>query len=270
MSNLPIYLLTFLSYGVLAGYFWRAQTSGKGDVLNRGMVGHGVLLPLSLHAWLLSESMFSQGQFTLGLGNALSLMLWLTMLVYWLARFIYPISGLQALVLPLAAIGSVLPELLPAAHPTGHPTTLAFEAHIAAAMLAYSLLTIAMLHAVLISSVEKRLHHGTLPMPLRNLPPLLTMETLLFRLIWVGFVVLSLTLTSGILFSEELFGKPWQFGHKNVFGLMSWLVFAALLFGHRHYGWRGRIAVRWTVSGFVFLLLAYVGTEFVLEVLLDR
>lgn len=271
MSNLPLSLLTFVAYSLLAAYFLRAQLGGQAARLNvHGLVSHSVLLPLTLHAWLLSQSLFADGQLSFGLANALSLILWLTMLVYWLARFFYPIGSLQALVLPLAAIGAVLPALFPAPRPLDHPTSFAFDAHLVAAMLAYSLLTIAVLHAVMISLVEKRLHHGTLPTLLRNLPPLLTMESLLFRIIWGGFVVLSLTLTSGMFFSEQVFGKPWQFGHKTLFGLMSWLVFAALLFGHRRYGWRGKIAVRWTVSGFVFLLLAYLGTEFVLEVLLRR
>jgi ABC-type uncharacterized transport system permease subunit len=123
---------------------------------------------------------------------------------------------------------------------------------------------------VLISQVEKRLHHATLPRVLQNLPPLLTMETLLFRMIGIGFVLLTLTLASGVLFSEAIFGQAWQLNHKVLFGFISWCVFAVLLWGHRFYGWRGRIAVRWTVSGFVLLLLAYLGSKFVLEVLLQR
>ena len=103
MSNLPLYVITFLAYSVLAVYFWRAQSAGSIDVLNRGMIGHAVLLPLALHAYLLYSNLFSGGDLNLGLINALSLILWLTMLVYWVARFFYPIASLQTLVLPLAA-----------------------------------------------------------------------------------------------------------------------------------------------------------------------
>jgi ABC-type uncharacterized transport system permease subunit len=109
-----------------------------------------------------------------------------------------------------------------------------------------------------------------LPRILHSLPPLLTMETLLFRLIAVGFVLLTLTLASGVLFSEEIFGKAFQFNHKVLFGFISWGVFAILLWGHHFYGWRGRVAVHWTMSGFGFLLLAYLGSKFVLEVLLHK
>lgn len=270
MSNLPLYVITFLAYSIFAVYFWRAQSTGKIDVLNRGLIGHAVLLPLLFHAYLLYGSLFSGGDLNLGLVNALSLILWLTVLVYWVARFFYPIASLQTLVLPLAAGGVLLPALFPAPHLLTNNLSFALEAHILAAMLAYSLFTIGVLHAGLMSFVEKRLHQATLPRVLQGLPPLLTMETLLFRIIGAGFVLLTLTLASGVIFADQLFGRFWQFNHKMLFGFISWCVFAVLLLGHHYKGWRGRTAVRWTASGFVFLLLAYLGTQFVLEVLLHR
>lgn len=270
MPNVILSLLAFSGYSVLAVYFWHAQMHGKGDVLSRGAFGHGVILPLLLHGYLLAQEIFAGGGFNLSMVNALSLITWLTMLVYWLARFFYPVGGLQALVLPLAAMTVLLPEIFPSAHQLENTGLFAFKAHIFAAMLAYSLFTIAMLHAVLISQTEKYLHHPTLPRVLQNLPPLLTMETLLFRMIGTGFVLLTLTLASGVVFSEEIFGEAWQFNHKALFGFISWVVFAVLLWGHHFHGWRGRTAVRWTVGGFILLLLAYLGSKFVLEVLLHR
>jgi ABC-type uncharacterized transport system permease subunit len=114
------------------------------------------------------------------------------------------------------------------------------------------------------------MHRGNLPGFLQGLPPLLAMEQLLFRIIAAGFVLLTLTLGSGILFSEELFGKPMQFTHKTVFGILSWIIFGALLAGRALYGWRGRIAMRWTLTGFLSLVLAYIGSKFVLEIILGR
>lgn len=107
-------------------------------------------------------------------------------------------------------------------------------------------------------------------MVLQRMPPLLTLEAILFRILWAGFVLLTLTLASGVVFSEELFGKAAQFNHKTVFGVLSWLIFAALLGGRHVYGWRGRIAVRWTLAGFLMLVLAYIGSKFVLEIILGR
>ena len=123
---------------------------------------------------------------------------------------------------------------------------------------------------MLMAIIERRLHAGTLPPSLRSMPPLLTMETLLFRIIAAGFVLLTLTIASGVLFSEELFGRPARFSHKTVFGVLSWLIFGALLCGRWFYGWRGRTAVRWTLAGFLTLVLAYIGSKFVLEVILGR
>ena len=271
MSNSVLYSLVFLTYAGLAIYFWRVQMAGGGDALNRGVVGHWVILPLTLHAYLLYGNLLGGGGLNLGLVYALSSILWLTMLVYWVARLFYPITSLQTLVLPLAALGALLPALFPALPPPpANQLSLALQAHVLAAMFAYSLLTIAALHAGLMSLVEKHLHHATLPRMLQGLPPLLTMEILLFRILWAGFVLLTLTLISGMVFSEQLFGQPWQLNHKTLFGFISWGVFAVLLLGHHFRGWRGRTAVYWTMSGFVFLILAYLGSKFVVEVLLGR
>ena len=78
------------------------------------------------------------------------------------------------------------------------------------------------------------------------------------------------TLVTGVIYSEELFGRAARFNHKTVFGVLSWIIFAALLGGRHVYGWRGRVAVRWTLAGFLMLVLAYVGSKFVLEVILGR
>lgn len=270
MPNVPLSLIAFLAYGALAVYFWRENARGAGDALNRGAAGHLVLLPLGLHAYLLMQDIFANGDFNLNVANAVSLIVWLTIAVYWIARFFYSIGGVQALILPVAAVVVIFPEAFPSEHALNNTNLFAFKAHISAAMLAYSLFTIAVFHAVLISQVETRLHHAVMPRILQSLPPLLTMENLLFRLIGVGFVLLTLTLVSGMVFSEQIFGKAWQFNHKVLFGFISWGVFAVLLWGHHFYGWRGKVAVRWTISGFVFLLLAYLGSKFVLEVLLGR
>lgn len=270
MSNVPVYLLTFLAYAALSVYFLRGQLAGRAAEQDRGVACHLVLAPLVLHAYLLYKSMWIGGALSLGLSNSISIILWLTILVYWIAHFFYSLASLKAMMLPLAAIASILPWALPVSDVVAQPTSWVFDAHILAAMLAYSLFTIAALHASLMSFVEKNLHKARLPGLLQNLPPLLTMETLLFRLIGIGFVLLTVTLVSGSIFSEQIFGKPWQFTHKVLFGTLAWLVFGVLLAGRRMRGWRGKMAVNWTMWGFAFLLLAYLGTQFVLKVILHR
>jgi ABC-type uncharacterized transport system permease subunit len=136
-------------------------------------------------------------------------------------------------------------------------------------MIAYSLFVIALLHAALMAVLERRLHHRDSSF-FANLPPLLTLEQLLFRVISAAFVFLTLTLITGIAFSETLFGRAMRADHKTIFAVLSWLTFGLLLAGRLLYGWRGRTALRWTLGGFVMLLLAYVGSRFVLEVVLHR
>jgi len=103
-----------------------------------------------------------------------------------------------------------------------------------------------------------------------SLPPLLTMEKLLFRMLLVGFVLLTLTVGSGVFFSEALFGKPLTIDHKTLFAFASWGIFATLLIGRHAWGWRGKRALRLTLVGFALLVLAYVGSRFVAEVILGR
>ena len=275
MPEILPYLVNALLYAALAFYSWRArwstaagapQTTESFNVFEH----YAVLAPLGLHTWLLARALFAPDGLHLGVGNAVSAILWLTVLIYWLGNFHYRLDGLQSLVLPLAAAAALLPGVSPSLRPLPNTDLLVFKVHLLIAMLAYSLFTIASLHVLLMALLERRLHDGNLPRALQGLPPLLAMETLLFRIIWAGFILLTATLATGVLYSEELFGRAARFNHKTVFGVLSWIIFAALLGGRHVYGWRGRVAVRWTLTGFLMLVLAYVGSRFVLEVILGR
>jgi ABC-type uncharacterized transport system permease subunit len=274
MQDILPYLISALLYAVMAGYFWRRHWSmADATPVSQALCTVervGVLIALGAHAGALFGAMFSGNTLRIGVGDAISTILWLTVLIYWLGSLFYRLEGLQALIMPVAAVAALLPVLWPAARPLPNTELLAFKLHLVISMLAYSLFTIASLHVLLMTMLERKLHQGALPAGLRRLPPLLTMETLLFRIIWAGFVMLSLTLASGMVFSEEVFGKAARLNHKTIFGIVSWLVFGALLFGRHFHGWRGRTAVRWTLTGFLLLVLAYLGSKFVVEVLLGR
>lgn len=268
MLELAPYLVTALIYLLVAADYWRnaaKPASGKSLRWHAAMIAAGLVL----HAWLLYQSLFNGG-LNLSFANALSTVLWLTVLIYWLTDFKHHLHSLQAFVLPLAALFVLLQKFMPESHLLPYADQPLFMAHLVIAMLAYSLFTFAALHAMLMAVAERNLHHKPSLMKLPDFPPLMTMESLLFRVIGAGFLLLTLTLASGILFSEQLFHEPLRFNHKNVFAILAWLIFGALLIGRQIYGWRGRIAVRWTLSGFVVLLLAYAGSKFVLEILLHR
>jgi ABC-type uncharacterized transport system permease subunit len=139
---------------------------------------------------------------------------------------------------------------------------------------AYGLLSLAALHAILMHWQDRYLHQsrqsGLLAGWVNRLPPLMTMEKILFRILTVGFALLTLTVFSGLFFSQTLFGKALFFDHKTIFGILSWLMFAGLLMARQLSGLRGLTAIRWVLGSFAMLLLAYVGSRFVIEVLLQR
>jgi ABC-type uncharacterized transport system permease subunit len=269
-----LYAICALSYAGLAFHFWRSRWRGASPapiaLWERGVI----LVALAVHAWLLYDALFLASELRFGFAVALSAMLWLTVLIYWLESLFLRLEGMQALVLGLAAACVCLPAVFPGLAASAGANSLEFRLHTVMAVLAYGLFTMAALHALLMTVVERRLHGqaaaASLSGPLGALPPLLTMETLLFRLIGVGFVLLTLTLATGIAYSEVIFGQAMKLNHKTVFAIASWLIFGALLSGRLLYGWRGRVALRWTLAGFVTLMLAYVGSRFVLEVLLQR
>ena len=266
-------LMHFLAAALYAGL---AAHSWRGAV--RAEPSHGLpmwertalLAALAIHGMTLSHEVFADGGMRFGFSLALSMTLWLAIMLYWIESFSTRMEGLQMLGLPLAAICVLLPALLPGQPLQVKTDSLTFRIHFLIAMLAYSLFTIAALHALLMAAAEKHLHRGRLSPLFARLPALMTMEALLFRLITIGFLLLTLTVVSGVFFSEALFGKPLSLDHKTIFGLISWLIFAALLVGRHLRGWRGRLALRWTLAGFVALMLAYVGSRFVIEVILGR
>jgi ABC-type uncharacterized transport system permease subunit len=291
VPDIVIHAVTAAAYAALAWHFWNTRWRTRPGSGARASGLHplervAILVPLGLHGALLYLELFAPSELRFGFALALSSMLWLAVLFYWFESLFYNLDGMQPPALALAALAAPLPAIFPGRESGALAASFEFRLHLVMAILAYSLFTIAMLHAVLMALVERRLHHsrsargaagafgadgaGMLGGPLGALPPLLTLERLLFRMITAAFILLTLTLASGIAFSESLFGRPMRFDHKTLFALLSWATFAVLLAGRHLYGWRGRTALRWTLSGFVMLLLAYVGSRFVLEVLLGR
>jgi ABC-type uncharacterized transport system permease subunit len=229
-----------------------------------------LLAALIIHASALWQIMFAGETMQFSFAIALSCMIWLALVVYWLESQFRPLDGLLLLGLPAATVCALLPIFVTEEHVLVNADTIAFRIHFLVAMLSYSLFTLAALHALLMAGLEHSLHRGKLPTFLTSLPPLMTMDRLLFRMLHIAFALLTLTLLSGIFFSEVLFGKALTLNHKTIFAFISWFIFACLLAGRHLRGWRGQIALRWTLSGFAVLLLAYIGTRFVLEVLLHK
>ena len=269
MQILILYIAVAFIYLTVAADFWRHAKSANNIIQHQNLHSAMIALALLLHGWLLFHRLFDHGV-NFGFYNALSAIFWLTVLIYWLSDLKHELHSLQAFVLPPAALFSLLPAITTQNHYLPITEANLFVAHIGIAILAYSLFTFAAMHALLMAIAERSLHHKPTPIKLPSFPPLMVMEKLLFRIISLGFILLTITLISGMLFSEQIFGKPMQFNHKTIFSIASWVIYGSLLFGRYQYGWRGQKAIRWTLTGFGLLLLAYIGSKFVLEVLLHR
>jgi ABC-type uncharacterized transport system permease subunit len=179
-----------------------------------------------------------------------------------------PVDKLGIIVFPLAALLVLLKLALPGDAHILKTHSWKMDLHILSSMLAYSFLNIAALQAILVATQDWRLRNHQPGSLIRSLPPLQTMEKLLFQLIGAGFALLSVSLATGFLFVENLFAQ--HLVHKTVLSIVAWLVFAVVLGGRTWRGWRGPIAIRWTLGGFVSLMLAYFGSKMVLEWILNR
>lgn len=230
-----------------------------------------LIAALALHAGSLYVAVSGAEGWRFGFASILSATLWVGVTVVWLEALSVGIRALRVLLLPAAALSVLLPLAFPGAELGARAARPLFVPHLITGTLAYGVLALAALHAGLMAAAERALHNGSdnrrpwLVRMLDDLPPLLALERILFRLIGAGFFFLTLTAVSGVFFSEQVFGKPLTFDHKTIFTLVSWVVFGVLLLGRRHKGWRGKTALRLTFGGFGLLLLAYVGSRFVLE-----
>ena len=177
-----------------------------------------------------------------------------------------PLHSLFLLLFPCSALALAL-SLLPLwQSPPRNNLPLGLSVHILLSIIAYSLLSIAALEALFLTYQNRQLHQHHSSALMRMLPPLQTMESLLFSLLITGFTLLTLALVSGLLFVDNFFAQ--HLVHKTLFSIVAWLLYGILLWGHFRWGWRGRIATLWTLGGFTSLILAFWGTKFVLEVLL--
>jgi ABC-type uncharacterized transport system permease subunit len=229
-----------------------------------------VALALVVHAVTNVRAVFTPDGLDLSFPQALSLVAWLTVLVATLSGLLGKLPAVGKVILPVAALCALAPLAGGAPHRVAYAGDTWAAVHIAVALIVYALVTVAALLALLRTGLETRLHSGTARPEADGTMPLLSLERFLFRLVAAGFALLTLTIASGLVFSEELFGKPVTFTHKNVFSVLGWATFAILLFGRWRYGWRGRPALYWILAGTALLVLGYLGSKFVSEMLLRR
>ncbi len=248
-------------------YLLAAALVARGDT-DRGLDHWLPPLALALHGWTLGHHVFHGGAVTIGVNEAISLFTWQSALLLWALCFREPLKIMGAAIYPAAGLAAVIASAFPT--PVSNIESVDWKArtHIVLSLLSAGLLTLAAVHAGLLA-LQDRLLHGRRVTPMaRALPPLQTMESLLFQLIGIGFVLLSLTLVSGLWFIRDWMAQ--HLAHKTILSITAWLIFGVLLWGRMRYGWRGRAAIRWTLTGYLVLVLAYFGSKLVLEKILGE
>lgn len=273
---MPILLISLVAVtfyivtGILLAWrlFGRKTDANANPLLAKsGLIVLG-LIAVSLHGYNLYSTLFTPEGLNIGFFHAGSLVTWLMSLTLLLAAISNPVENLGVFLFPFTAMTILLSQLFPINHILLPYEATEIKLHILLSILAYSLISIAAIHAVLLAVQERQLRNRHPGGFIRALPPLQSMETLLFQMIGLGFFLLSLSLITGIIYLENMFEQ--HVVHHTILSIVAWFVFAVLLWGRWKFGWRSMKAVRWTLGGFFTLVLAYFGSKWVIEILLNR
>lgn len=264
MIDILLDVLAIAAYLLLTLLFaYRLLSRGRGFTKYRLLALSYV--PLIMHAFILFDVLFAGAHMDISFFSVFSLVSWIICLMLISFAWQEPIENLAIVVMPIAALAVLLRIVNHHVAPLTENLSFLLELHIITSLVAYSLLSIAALQSILLYVQDAQLHNKHATGIIRTLPPLETMERLMFRMIGVGFIVLCISLASGFPFINQLLSQ-----HKTVLSISAWFLFAVLLWGRWRFGWRGRTAIRWTIAGFLFLLLAYFGSKFVLELILHK
>jgi len=234
--------------------------NNKSQLITIGLIATGV------HLYILTQVMLTPHGIDISIFSILSLTSWLISTLLLIAMLKYPVENLAIIIMPIAAFFVILRFMSPHHYYLNQQLSLGLESHILLSILSYALLSIAAVQAIMLFIQERHIRNRHPGGFVRALPPLETMETLLFHIITIGFIILSFSLLTGMFYIENIVEQ--HLVHKTLLSSLGWLIFAVLLWGRHQFGWRGRTATNWTLSGFAFLMLAYFGSKFVLELIL--
>lgn len=265
--NLVLLILSALLYLLSAGLLLKRLASGFAakDSSKHAAVISGIIAA-ALHAVSVYAGVVVEGGLNLSFFLAISFTSWLAATFILLSTLRQPIENLGIAVFPFAALSVLLQGYQADSGVLISSGSIGLEAHILISAISYSLLTLAAIQALLLAIQNKQLRNRHPGGFVRALPPLETMECMLFRLIGFGYLLLSLSLVSGVPYTQNLLEQ--HLIHKTILSVSAWVVFAILLWGRWRFGWRGRTAIRWTLSGFAVLMLAYFGSKLVRELII--
>lgn len=245
---------------------WRVLARKSGELAHAPAVL--ALAGCGLHGAALLVSWREAGGVDVHFFAALSLVALTTAILTAGLSLARPVGALGVVVYPVTAMALMLYPFGATSMPTRAVLEWQIQLHAGLSLLAYAALSLAALLAIMLWWLERALRQRRLGAWIGVFPPLTLVEELMFKLILAGFTLLTLSLLSGAVFVENLFAQ--HLVHKTVLSLLAWAVFGALLYGRVRHGWRGRRAVRWTLSAMLLLALAFFGSKFVLELVLAR
>ncbi|CAB5500662.1 Inner membrane protein YpjD [Bathymodiolus thermophilus thioautotrophic gill symbiont] len=260
----------FLSYFAIIAYLLAALLLMRFFTQDNAQHKHqkSVFLLISFavitHALTFTNFWTANGVF-FGLANSASFAAWLIAVLLFLSSLSKPVHALGILVYPLAALSLVFSLLFP--DTAGKIISLSIASHVFLSITAYALLALAVCQSVLLKIQKIYLHAKKINPFINKLPPLQTMERIMFQGLRVGFYLLTLSLITGFIFIDDFFAQ--HLIHKTTLSLVAWIIFAVLIFGHKLFGWRGKQTIVAIQVGFSVLLVAYFGSKFVLERLLS-
>ncbi|MCV2885592.1 cytochrome c biogenesis protein CcsA [Aestuariibacter sp. AA17] len=224
-------------------------------------------IALSAHLILLSQSILLEPGQNMSISNVASLVAWLISISMTVGSLAFRNIFLLPVVFGFSTLIILFSLFIPDTHIMHIELKPALISHITLALFAYGCLTIAFLYALQLAYINYRLKHKQASLIDSPLPPLMVVESILFKILLTGTLLLTLSLITGFMFLDNMFVQ--EQAHKTVFSIIAWVIFCVVLVGHRKWGWRGRPVISATIVGTVFLTIAYFGSRFVKEVLIN-
>ncbi|RDB44887.1 cytochrome C biogenesis protein [Halomonas sp. DQ26W] len=265
MQALPLAIMAFILY--LGAASWQGLTLLRRVPQRPALVRALGLLGLLFHLPVALKLIDQTPGLMPGLSTSAVFLTAIMVILLLAVSMAKPVLNVAVGIFPLSGLALLLAVGLPSPERTEGMTP-GIALHAISSALAFAVLAVAAFQAVLLGLQNKALRHHHTRGVVQVLPPLTTMERVLFELIWSGMILLTLAIVSGFIFVESMFAQ--HLAHKTILSLAAWVIFAILLISHHILGWRGMRAMRWMLGGYSVLLLAYFGSKFVLEVILNR
>jgi len=265
--NITTIFFYFISW-LLITLTVRADINNPEKKFNKGKLYFVTwLIALIAHIVMLHFPLIQGEPLVFGFVTLASYVMWFISLILFISTLKRKIESLAIMILPFTILSIIMTITLGTGSISINMKS-GVGVHVLLSLLAYSLLMLASFQALLLATQNNHLHSHQSSGFIRTLPSLEDMEHILFRFISIGLFLLTLGLITGFYFLDNLFGS--NVAHKTILSIISWFIFSALLIGRWKYGWRGKRAVRWTLTGFAVLALAFFGTKFIQEYILDK